>query len=173
MITPIKQSNPARPEYGDILAGQKYVCKIFEGNEELCLSGKHLVVSKLQTLKSYEEMGIDVSWIPTYVCPFRGIKFYLMMPVGVLTEKGQSEYHSHPPFGMTDFYNRQIAFGSYSIDDIDIWHRAKSGISMSFLGHGYTSGTLPSDGGVELKLGIVQLSNGDELLVAVWVWYNK
>ena len=48
-----------------------------------------------------------------------------------------------------------------------------TGIIAAMMGHGYTTFTLPSDGSGDKVLGIVKLSNGDELLVHCWVWFNK
>jgi len=48
-----------------------------------------------------------------------------------------------------------------------------SKILEAMLGHGYTYGTIPSDGSGEQKNALVELSDGNFLGCKVWVWYNK
>lgn len=46
-------------------------------------------------------------------------------------------------------------------------------IQKLLLGSGYTNGTLMSDGSNSVEQVVIDLSNGDKLVCAVWIWHNK
>ena len=66
---------------------------------------------------------------------------------------------------------RLLSAAEDSLDHVDPseWCR----VTDAMLGHGYTTGTLPSDGHGNKVLATIPLANGDELLVVCWVWFHQ
>lgn len=120
---------------------------------------KHLDVNATPLLKSI------------YHCPFiEGNKYYGILPIGIRTEDS-SQYRkgkfANPIFN----YHFDTKFSS----DVYITFLLESNNPMvrAYLGHGYTIGTLPSDGDIKEIAASIKLSNDDLLIVKTFEWYNK
>lgn len=168
-------------EYGDILYGEKLLSAVVDPKD---LVGRNVILPPDNGLGGFGRMGIDISWLKDcmYECPYLpGNKYFWMLPVAVLSDD-QSRYYQTDGEGKvpyhSTYYERKFVLEEdhehccgeqVSFEEL----RRENKINLCLMGHGYTSYTLPSDGGGEVKLGLIPLDNGDELLVLVWVWYNK
>lgn len=108
----------------------------------------------------------------TYSCPWTKNRFFWWYPVALLLE------HRYKYEGGIDLYpdddmSQRVGYESNCLTSVTVKDAISGSIIRSMMGHGYTIGTLPSDGHGKIVPALVDLSNGDQLLVACWVWYNK
>jgi len=161
------------PEYGDILYGDEYIA----GKVELKDIKHPILLSNFgnntwETLKKFE---IDYEMLQkrvTYECYMTGNKYYWFLPMMILCGYSTKAYRglssfSDPYFNMLfdEEWTLQFLEG-YSVENINK-------IQQSLLGHGYTLGTLPSDGSNSIEVVWVEMSNGDKLVGFCWIWHNK
>jgi hypothetical protein len=166
-IMPILPLKPFNPDLGDILYGGDFisghikdknildlkklpVCLYNEGNPWNVLPGRFKISA----------MNLEVK--VRYECPYTGNTFYWLVPYALILKENSVEYYG----GDKD----QYPF------DLEWWKNLfnhPTQIMMSLLGHGYTEGTLPCDGGNSIELVTIDLDNGDQLLAFCWFWYNK
>lgn len=103
----------------------------------------------------------------TYCCPFfPGNKHFWMIPTAIIVSRDIKQYRE-PNLSSPMFDHMFDA--TYTLNNL----RELNKVHKVMLGHGYTDFTLPSDGDNELAKFTVNLSNGDKLLMAGWIWYNK
>ena len=177
----IKPSKPATPEIGDILGGWEYLSRVEIFTIELFKTDgslpNRLVVSQNHGF-NLADIGVDVTVLEAetrYKCPWTENYYHWFYPLGVITDD-ETKYslkhdadvnlHEFRPWAC-----RKIENGKTDLDHVDPSEWGK--ITDAMLGHGFTRGTLPSDGHGEKVLATVPLDNGDELLVVCWVWFNK
>jgi hypothetical protein len=108
-----------------------------------------------------------------YNCPFdKNCTFYGVSPIAIMSDnvyKYRTKEFARGSFNEMAWdleWTRQFGFNKEGILDL-------GGITSSFLGHGYTDGTLPSDGSGSIELVKVPINNGDWLVCWAWKWYNK
>jgi len=169
----------AKPEIGDVLYGEEFLSKIeiytvelFKTSFENPASNRLIQPSMPFTggFSGLSALSIDAAVLQEqvrYNCPWTDNQYYWMYPLGVVSDDEER-------YGIdrekTPWLCRTINQQD-DMDNIDPSHL--NTIVKTMLGHGYTVGTRPSDGHGEVVLGTIPLDNGDELLVACWVWFNK
>lgn len=124
--------------------------------------------------RACQHLGINVNLVKhssRYTCPYTGYEHYGVVPCAVVTKEPE-QYRDHvvhvcgeDPLVLDFDFVRQMKKDYWSIGVTDI-HR-------SLLGPGYTSGTLKMDGVSKVDSGVICLSNGDYLRVAIRLWFNK
>jgi len=117
-----------------------------------------------------------------YTCPYSTNVYYTFVPQYVFTDDVEALIKDNPAATFSGFvrdqaYQRQL-FNDRRCNPHNEAagpeHRFPFGaLTESFLGHGYTDGTLPHDGHGKLMPATVALSNGDYIGGTVWVWFNK
>jgi hypothetical protein len=176
MISIVKASKPYSPENGDILCGSEYICgEIKKGNYSLEVITDLSHVSSGVTItpmvvdlsficnnpwKALSTIGVDYSEFikkVTYDDYLTTNKYFWFVPDKMLLCGGIFGYTISPS---------NLRYQTLNI-------REPGKIQASFMGHGYTIGTLPSDGENDYIHAYVKLSNGDILYGFCWVWFNK
>lgn len=158
----------AKPRIGNVLYGERFLSRV-----ELVvadLEGKRLIRNPNRRF-NLADLGIATDALEAkvvYGCPWTENKYYWMFPLGVVTddEKRYGLDNSKEPWMC-----RLISASEHSIDHVDPSEWCK--VTDAMLGHGYTTGTLPSDGHGRKVLATIPLDNGDDILVVCWVWFNK
>jgi hypothetical protein len=178
VIKPIKQTTPYKPEIGDILSGGEYLVRQVANKEKL---ENYLWVATFgnNPWHAIERLGIDSKELKEafrYKCPFTDNIYYHFVPVALVIKNGVDQYRKkfEEDNGSKDSNYNDFLF------DLE-WTKRMSGgvlpeantIQMAFLGHGYTDGTLPSDGAGDFVNVLIELDNGDFLFGHCWIWYNK
>jgi len=169
VTTPAK---PAVPENGGVLYARQFLSRIGISVDDL--AGKRLVQARgYRGFDGLANLGVDASTLQNrvlYACPWSGKRYYWMFPLGVVTDAaGVGRYGDCPPWRCRAILREEdIEDDTEGIDPNDF-----GGVVSAMLGHGYTEGTLPSDGCCGQMLATVPLDNGDEILVVCWVWFNK
>lgn len=170
MIKIIPKDKPYTPDIGDILYGNKYVssaCDPKSVTDFLVLTGYHLWKSLSYFNIDYEQCMKDFE----YQCPFSGNLYYWFVPVALIIRNGSDKYRPATPTpNYEDDYRLDVEWHS-SILKHDL--EKPNNMVRSFLGHGYTNGTLPSDGSNCLHSVLLNLDNGDSIFGFCWIWYNK
>jgi hypothetical protein len=174
-------------DIGDFLFGEKYIYRLrqkdLDDNEILLLTyfayfGPN-ALAKLGcfSLPSVEKFLNDSA----YQCPFRKKEqeFFGLYPMAILSQDIHKYRlgdlrNSHYDIAFDVEWTKSMTCTAYDtktkekIVAINVDHIAKA-----YMGHGYTSGTLPYDGSGRIELVKVRLSNGDWLVCATWEWFNK
>jgi len=157
MIQVAKPTKPGKPKIGDILRCGEYIDEIELTPKQIV--GKQIILpSSADIAKGLADLGIDAGEFinkSVYTCPWTGNVYYWVYPLGVLSNDAE-RYNCEP----------------WNIHTIDANYQLNR-IAVAMQGHGFTTMTLPSDGHGSRELGTVPLENGDLLLVACWVWFNK
>lgn len=176
MIKPVIQKQPYKPEIGDILSGGEYIVRQV-GNKEKLEDYLFIGVFGNNPWHALERLNIDSTKLKEafkYKCPFSENIYYHFVPVALILKNGVDSYRN--------FYEEQNGEGMYSDYLFDLeWIKQMSQdvlpeantIQMAMLGHGYTDGTLPSDGSGDFINVLIELDNGDFLFGHCWEWYNK
>jgi len=118
----------------------------------------------------------DIKEKLTAECPWSDNKYFIFYPIAILFQdkntwdSKQNDKYFGPYRDM--FFDRDWQMRRFEIKDREV-HFSIGSVDRSLLGHGYTEGTMPSDGGGGLKNAAMHLSNGDLIIGKVWVWYNK
>ncbi len=177
-LTLIRAKSPAKPKIGDILYGQEWLDRFVESRD--------LIGRKLFNLSwlhpdgwlALEHLGIPVVEIDSevqYSCPWVGTNVYSWWyPIAIILDGADDAYSER--VSRTLSFIQEIREKSrnfmkhFGFRDFEL---SKLGVTAAMMGHGYTVGTLPSDGHGSRKWAIVKMSNGDELLVCCWEWFNK
>lgn len=176
MIKPVKQTTPYKPEIGDILSGGEYLVRKVENKEKL---EDYLWIGTFgnNPWHAIERLGVDSKELREsfrYECPFTKNTYYHFIPVVLVVKNGVEQYR--------DKFEVDNGSGEHNDYLFDLeWTKKMSGgvlpeassIQMSMLGHGYTVGTLPSDGWGDFINVLIELDNGDFLFGHCWEWYNK
>lgn len=171
MIKPIEQPTPFQPEFGDvnIYGLASYILPATELSED-----DHYVGLDYFSLSPWDGLwkaGIDMvaqAKACAEHCPITGLNWFGWIPIGIITADFARYSHGVPA------HMRQMA------SDIE-WNRNYfptdagdvNDIVRTMLGTGYSLGIMPYDGSGEIKLFDIQLDNGDKVIGAGHVWYNK
>jgi hypothetical protein len=119
--------------------------------------------------KALEALGIDADEIKAkYECPYTEYDFYAIVPAALISSdlKGKYDHVQH--------WNKDYLFDHEFHKDMFKEHITGLGeIGKLMLGSGWTSMTGVNDGSRSVITAIVNLDNGDQLLVYTWEWYNK
>ena len=178
MIKPVIQKNPYKPDCGDILSGGEYLVRKVDYKEKL---GDYLWISLFgnNPWNALERLGIESKELKEtfkYKCPFSDNIYYHFTPVVLVLNNGVDSYRK--------YYEEQNGikdplYTDYLFDtkwgrrlSMEVLPEATT-IQMAMLGHGYTEGTLPSDGSGDFINVLIELDNGDFLFGHCWEWYNK
>lgn len=160
-------------DVGDVLYGQGFIIQppamdLSPGHDKLlplCMTNDPWI-----TLVRYNVDADDLKTMLEYECPFSDNKYYWFIPNLILVKKSVEIYRQGRLKDKQYDYYFDTAFikhiHGHNIFELDSVRRA-------FLGHGYTDGTLPSDGEGKLVKAAVALENGDFLLGWTWLWFNK
>jgi len=159
--------------FGDILYCEDYIYGLVEESDadKMVPLLNFYYTMPWETMKGFGIEGTkELKEESIYQCPWTDNKFHWFVPYALIIHGSPDVYKPKeiPPY-LKHFYD-------YSLD-IE-WHSAvsifeDSGIETSLYGHGYTSGTLPSDGSGRIWKAKIKLSNGDFIAGHLWVWYNK
>jgi len=171
LIKPITQKRPYKPDCGDILSGGEYLVRMVKDKEDLGnLLGANIVSQN--PWSSLKRLGIDTESLKKafkYHCPYTGNIYYHFIPAAILV-KSVEPYRKYP----YDEIDWDWAFDlEWNRERTKEGHPELNNVGESMLGHGYTEGTLPSDGSGSFIKVLIELSNGDYLFGYCWEWYNK
>lgn len=175
MIEPVIQKQPYTPDCGDILSGGEYLVREVKGSEIIGNFLSSQAVSD-NPWKSLKVLGIDVAPLKKafqYSCPYTRNTYYHFIPLAILLIEGHDvDMYRKGPYESPSWnfafdleWNKKRC---HTFDDFGL-----NRVADSMLGHGYTDGTLPSDGSGEHIRVLIELSNGDFLFGYCWQWYNK
>jgi len=157
-VTLVK-GKPFAPASGDILFGAEFISGVAPPYFKAYLLS-HWDYNHWEALYNLGIRGSDLSDQVEYECPWRSTPFYWIYPFAISDVPKEALKHM-PWVEPCDF--SYANFATVGPDKID----------QSFFGHGYTSGTLPSDGSIELKVFVIKLSDGRSLYCYGYFWYNK
>lgn len=161
MIKPIIQKQPFTPDYGDILSGGEYLAREVKGSEIIgnFLSTQAINNDPWETLTALSINVAPLKKAFQYSCPYTRNTYYHFIPLAILLIDGHD----------IDMYRKGYESPSWDFAFNLKWSKQ----CCSMLGHGYTDGTLPSDGsGKHIKV-LIELDNGDFLFGYCWLWFNK
>jgi len=179
MIKPVVQKKPYKPDIGDILSGGEYIKTNVHFGATVDFKtifggiGKGFIPLYRNAWQRLEEMNVEVVNLEKafqYKCPYTENTYYHFMPVAIIINHDSNvEQYRQPNFAHS--------FHDYLFDLEWILHMDKmpeiDDIGRSMLGHGYTSGTLPSDGSGRFINILIELDNKDHIFGHCWEWYNK
>lgn len=185
MVKIVKREGPPVYENGDFLFGDSYIDlldqqDLVDNQILLLINFAYFGPSALKKLGCFSLDNIE-TFIEevSYECPFvGGIKFLGLYPVAILS-KDISKYRSQALSGsyydmaFDSDWTKKMSCVDYDRDKNKILKIPICQIGKAYLGHGYTTYALPDDGRNSIMMVKVPLSNGDWLVCATWVWYNK
>lgn len=170
MIKTIKAKKQYKDEIGDILYGKEYISgKIKEIPEEYNV----LPFFFSNPFKSLKIFGVDIEIFEKkfqYECPFSDNKYYWFVPSFLLV-RDSNVYRKNKDIDRNFDYLFDSDFQKMYNE-----HRLEDGpdkVVNAFLGHGYTTFTLPSDGHGNVDLVSINLDNDDKIVGHCHIWYNK
>jgi len=184
MIKPIIQKKPYKPDIGDILSGGEYIKKNVRDVSHVAGKsdefktffgdiGKGFISIYGNPWEILEDMNIetaDFKKIFQYECPYTGNTYYHFIPIAIIVNhKSDVQQYRQLNFASESYdyrFDLEWILKMQKIPEID-------DIGRSMLGHGFTSGTLPSDGDGKFIRVLIELDNGDHLFGHCWEWYNK
>ncbi len=184
MIKIIRHMNPVAPcDIGDILSPFKNWESTSTGagffskpDKSFYGEKKFLPVNAISDNIWKALEGLDIKFdtfkkAVSYECPYTGYIHYHAVPIYLYSDRVNEIVDNAKYICYKDLYKDHKWL-------IDV-HFAEektfsfSSIAESFMGPGYESGLLPSDGHGRAHDALVALDNGEYLGVKVWVWYNK
>lgn len=180
-----ESSDKIPDENGDYLFGEKYIIpleqKDLEDNDILLLnqicfvSWNAMIKMDCFDLPNISQFKSEIM----YDCPFdTGYKFFGIFPLAILSGD-VAKYRNKSFKGRFDDmawdtdWTKSFICKKYDRNGKIGIGIPVSDIARAYMGHGYTSGTLPDDGGNSLTQVKVKLSNGDWMVCLTWIWYNK
>lgn len=177
MVKILKSSKKNNHSVGDILYGVDYVDSIsiptkidWKNKPILFLDG----ISP-NTWEALTILNIDFAEFKSkvsYQDPYSNNTYYWQFPIGIQTSDliKYAQCKRNGSHVLSSIYP-----WLFDADYIgNMYKNLEIGkISKTLLGHGYTSYTLPDDGSNSLDFGTINLDNGDQLICAIWIWYNK
>jgi hypothetical protein len=156
---------------GDILYGEHYLKNLPSSLKKLA-KGKKLAIpvdfNEPNAWKVLHNVGVtnafDVMQEATYRCPFiKDNKYFWFVPQLIITSDISKYENIQPHWRDTEFLITQGCLDkNWILQD-----------PYNMLGHGYTDFTLPTDGSSGRSIAIMELDDGDIVVVATQVWYNK
>lgn len=176
VITVQKAEHPFEEDFGAILFGGEYIAGRVvkkEIDQVLFLPGTYH--DPWKDLIKLRIKCNDFKEAVTYKDFVIENTYYWFLPIMILTDNNQKYRNDNlksPVYNHifdSDFCKGNL-FSPDLGNDIAI---SPGKIHASLLGHGYTYGTLPSDGSGRLDMLYVNLSNGDRLAGYCWIWFNK
>lgn len=184
MIGIKSQQKPWKDEIGDILLGRELIHSQFmksEFTDPINLMSFGCMGVSYNPFTVLDRIGVDGKFLSDtmqYRCPFdRGNVYYWFVPVFILCQNGVNAYRQYGfeekifDFAFdTDWTKRN--YDEYDWDG-DLIKVSPGSIICSMHGHGFTMGTIPSDGSKERRMVKVELTNGDFIAGYIWVWFNK
>jgi len=170
-----------KPNIGDMLYGAEYfhgelnkshstnMNKRYEGLEYFYLDNIHEL--------GWLALKLFVDEVPNqqnfmYECPYIGNRHFWLLPIAIMSDDIQ-KYKSK----VSDCWFKEMVFdfdfvsGNAPINEA--LEDGGSTLIKSFMGHGYTDGTLPNDGSGNRELITMKLDNGDYIVAISHIWYNK
>lgn len=175
MITLIKQNPEFSPEIGDFLFAPEFIHSYVTENEikeSSFLAIPLVFLNGYQPFFNLEKFCIDIKELKQkcmYECPFRkNTTFYGLVPFALKTNDAKQYRQNDLTHSFYDFVFDTKWQKNFLKQII-----SASQICQSFLGHGYTNCTLPTDGSNKIVNVKLQLSNDDFILAHTWEWYNK
>jgi len=192
---------PIDPELGDHLFGERWLAPLtqqeVEEKEVLFLHMWNNNIWRILVGLGHDEKALDdFKQEVSYECPFDGnFSFYGVIPVAIMSDdisKYRSERFENESYDifwdaewMRDMgglknsrsYNAITSTECFLSErelESDFYYQLPlCGTERAFLGHGYTCGTLPTDGHGRLVQAKIPLDNKDFVGVITWIWYNK
>jgi len=161
-------------EWGDILYGGKYIQSIRKKNKSIpwgkgdiiFLYSTHNCYNPWERLQEFNIDSEDVEKSFKYKCPWSDNQYYWFMPLAIESPNGQ-QYIDKLPEWIQDVQKDKEWMMSRHKEYI------LSNVAETWMGHGYTDMTYPSDGGLGREVALLKLDNGDIIAGFVWIWYNK
>jgi hypothetical protein len=171
MIHILAPQHPLIPEIGDFLFATKFIHSYVKTTDPisssflLFFSG---IDNPFKALKLFNVHATELEKQSKYECPFiQGNHYFGLLPLAINCSNIKT-------YRINDFASSSFDYLFDTEWQQKFRHPLEiDPIPQSFLGHGYTSGTLPSDGSNSLVNIKVQLSNGDFIIAKTWEWYNK
>lgn len=174
MLTIVKPQKQFQPELGDFLFASEFIHS-YVTKKEVAANDFFVIplifmsfYHPFTTLKKFNIDAEELHQCCKYDCPFREqIIFYGLLPIAIKTDDSTKYRHN----GFENTYNSvfDLKWQKNYVDQI----LSVDQISKSFLGHGFTDGTLPFDGNNSIVNVKLQLSNNDFIIAHTWEWYNK
>lgn len=174
------------PELGDILFGEEYPAEFISSK----IDWKNQPIFFLEgigynTWEVLQVLNIDFLEFQRKVLyediflqyrnengEVKGNRYFWFYPIGIRT-KDLMKYAKTP-------YGTHRTFESISpwVFDAEFMEMQKRELRLSqiaecSMGHGYTNFTHPMDGSSRIDWVAIDMDNGDQLICAAWIWYNK
>jgi hypothetical protein len=121
----------------------------------------------LKKMQIPEEFIEKLKETAKYICPWLDNIYYGTLPIAVATFD-KTKYKLLSKYELDTDWHKSF-HGGGDVDKLFIPNILES----SFMGHGYTIGTLPSDGSHTLTLCMIELPNKDYLICLTFAWHNK
>lgn len=170
-------ATPGKPRLGHVLFGAKFISEFCPDTRKLI--GKrviHLGCIDVDYWAAAQRLGISCETAQDaakYECPWTNNQFYWWYPLLLETCSDVPTLYREELTYNVDVHKviREGHSNLYYIDHNELCDYTD--ITRTMLGHGFTPMTMPNDGHGCIELARVLLSNGESLIVACWVWYNK
>jgi hypothetical protein len=167
MLTSIKQPVRFEPELGDIIFAaemlRKFDPEVRHGHITplICLSQNGWTALANLNINAH-----DFRARSTYKCPFMHMNiYYWNMPVALISQNPERyEALSGNAYAMDSDWHKKMY--EERIFDLGL-------VPRSLMGHGFTSGTLPSDGTPHIEKTLADVDNGDVIVCQTFIWFNK
>jgi hypothetical protein len=169
LLRPRDKSEKPVDDIGDILACEEYFAKPPDSLFKTKTPYLHLGIDGWTKLNKMSIDCLDLKPRLRYACPWTKNQYCLFYPALLFAPEIDSWMSAGRP--LVEPWH----VGSWDGSDFDDNGEFKIGsIIKSFMGHGYTDGTLPDDGsGYTYSTVIYTTCPGVMVAGRVWVWYNK
>lgn len=171
MLTIEKKSSPHfQPEIGDFLFATEFIDSYVKKDEDLMMFPL-IFMPRYHPFVNMKRLNINIDLLlkqSKYDCPFTENSFIGLLPVAISTNDSK-KYRKNTNFESSVYdyvFDLEWQKQMFSITQV-------SNIEQSFLGHGYTTSTLPTDGSNSLVVVKLKLSNDDFIIAKTWEWHNK
>jgi len=166
----LKSKKSYKHHIGDILFGKEYLENV---NLKDLKKKKYVYGISIRRSEFKKELKKHFE----YQCPFiDGNRYLWFLPSYVFTDTPNENDFSHH-FQKDPKSAKIYGYKKDRIEEIEEFDEHEQynnfGGENLYMGHGYTFGTLPSDGGNGKDVAMIRLDNGDILVGQLWVWFNK